>query len=42
MVAEPQLGQNQAEGTLEIDVKPPGGSEYADDRENTQILVVEN
>ncbi len=41
MTAKPGLGQNQAEGTLEIDIKPPGGSEYADDRENTQILVVE-
>lgn len=41
MTAAPRLGRNQAEGTLEIDVKPPGGSEYADDRENTQILVVE-
>jgi len=42
MTAKPKLGPNQADGTLTVDIKPPGGSEYADDRENTQILVVEN
>jgi hypothetical protein len=41
VVVDPSLGQNQAEGTLAIDVKPPGGSEYADERENTKVLVVE-
>ncbi|WP_435344347.1 DUF7382 domain-containing protein [Haloarchaeobius sp. HRN-SO-5] len=37
----PSLGPNQVEGTLEIDIKPPAGSEYADQRANTVILVVE-
>ncbi|WP_267643113.1 DUF7382 domain-containing protein [Haloarchaeobius amylolyticus] len=37
----PTLGPNQAEGTLEIDIKPPAGSEYADQRANTVILVIE-
>lgn len=36
----PELGPNQADGTLTIDVKPPAGSDYADERENTEILVV--
>ncbi|MUV59424.1 carboxypeptidase regulatory-like domain-containing protein [Halobacterium sp. CBA1126] len=36
----PTLGANQADGTLQISVKPPSGSEYADRRENTEILVV--
>lgn len=38
----PSLGPNQDEGTLEIDVKPPAGSEFADERENTAVLVVED
>ena len=37
---EPSLGQNQAEGTLSVEVKPPSGSEYADRRENSYVLVV--
>lgn len=37
---DPSLGPNQQEGTLVVDVKPPAGSEYADRRENTRILVV--
>ncbi|MCT9095323.1 carboxypeptidase-like regulatory domain-containing protein [Haloarchaeobius sp. HME9146] len=37
----PTLGPNQEEGTLEIDIKPPAGSEYADQRANTVILVIE-
>lgn len=35
----PRLGPNQAQGTVELDVKPPSG-EYADRRENTAVLVV--
>jgi hypothetical protein len=35
------LRPNQDQGTLEIDIKPPAGSEYTDRRENTRILVVE-
>ncbi|WP_158055348.1 DUF7382 domain-containing protein [Halorussus halophilus] len=34
------LGANQQEGTLEVSIKPPAGSEYADERENTAILVI--
>jgi hypothetical protein len=36
----PHLAANQRDGTVEFDVKPPAGSEYADDRENTAMLVV--
>jgi hypothetical protein len=39
---DPDLGANQQEGTLEVSIKPPAGSEYADERENTAILVVRN
>ncbi|WP_327053135.1 Ig-like domain-containing protein [Halomicrococcus gelatinilyticus] len=39
---DPKLGPNQEEGTLEIDIKPPAGSEFADERENTRILVVDD
>lgn len=35
------LGPNQDEGTIVFDVKPPAGSEYQDERENTQVLVVD-
>ena len=37
----PELAANQRDGTVEFDVKPPAGSEYADRRENTALLVVE-
>ncbi|MES3518261.1 MAG: carboxypeptidase regulatory-like domain-containing protein [Natronomonas sp.] len=36
----PELGANQRDGTIEFDIKPPAGSEYADRRENTAVLVV--
>ncbi len=35
----PQLGPNQQEGTIALDVRPPDGK-YADKRENTDILVL--
>jgi len=38
---DPELGPNQQDGTLEIDLKPPGDSEYTDKRANTEILVLE-
>lgn len=38
---DPSLGENQDEGTLVIDVKPPSGSEYADRRENSYVLVIQ-
>jgi hypothetical protein len=36
----PSLAPNQEEGTLEIDVKPPAGTEYTDRRANTEVLVI--
>jgi hypothetical protein len=36
----PELGPNQQEGTIQFDVKPPAGGQYADDRGNTEVLVV--
>ena len=36
----PELGANQRDGTIEFDVKPPAGGDYADRRENTALLVV--
>jgi hypothetical protein len=36
----PTLRPNQDEGTLTTDIKPPAGSQYADRRRNTAVLVV--
>jgi hypothetical protein len=36
----PRLGPNQVDGTVRFEVKPPGGSEFVDRRENTKLLVV--
>lgn len=36
----PELGPNQPDGTLTIDIKPPAGSDYVDERSNTEVLVV--
>jgi hypothetical protein len=36
----PTLGPNQDEGTVELSVKPPAGSQYADEREHTAVLVL--
>ncbi|WP_415379017.1 carboxypeptidase regulatory-like domain-containing protein [Halosimplex sp. TS25] len=38
----PSLGPNQQEGTIQFDVKPPAGGQYADDRGNTEVLVVDD
>ena len=38
----PELGPNQPDGTLTIDIKPPAGSDYVDERSNTEVLVVSN
>lgn len=35
-----ELRPNQRDGTIEFDIKPPAGGEYADRRENTALLVV--
>lgn len=37
---DPELRPNQREGTIELDIRPPEG-QYSDDRENTDILVIE-
>ncbi len=37
---EPDLGANQAEGTIEISIKPPANGGYTDRRSNTDVLVV--
>ncbi|AUX10216.1 hypothetical protein AArcSl_2597 [Halalkaliarchaeum desulfuricum] len=37
---DPELRANQPDGTLTIDIKPPAGSNYADERSNTEILVI--
>jgi len=36
----PSLRENQREGTVVFDVKPPAGSNYQDTRSNTELLVV--
>jgi hypothetical protein len=36
------LGANREQGTVEIQVKPPAGGGYVDDRENEVLLVVED
>lgn len=41
VTVRPELGPNQRQGTLEIDIKPPAGSEYINRRQNTDILVLE-
>jgi hypothetical protein len=41
VTVSPSLGANQEEGTLVVDLKPPSGSEYADRRENSYVLVVQ-
>lgn len=37
----PTLGPNQQQGTLAIDLQPPGGGDYQDERANTEILVLD-
>ncbi|GAA0724273.1 hypothetical protein J2744_002327 [Halorubrum trapanicum] len=37
----PELGPNQADGTLTIDIKPPAEGDYVDERGNTEVLVVD-
>jgi hypothetical protein len=37
----PELGPNQPDGTLTVEVKPPAEGDYVDERENTAVLVVE-
>lgn len=37
----PELHSNQNQGDLIIDIKPPSGSDYTDERDNTNLLVVD-
>lgn len=37
---DPSLGPNREDGTLTVGVKPPAGSEFVDERGNTNVLVV--
>ncbi|GAB3701634.1 DUF7382 domain-containing protein [Halorubrum pallidum] len=37
---DPELGPNQPDGTLTIEVKPPAEGDYVDERENTDVLVI--
>ena len=37
---EPELRENQNEGTVELDIRPPEG-DFVDDQENTDILVID-
>jgi len=37
---EPEMPDYQTEGKLTIEVKPPAGSDYVDNRKNTRILVI--
>lgn len=37
---DPDLHPNQRQGTLSVDIKPPSGGNYADQRDNTELLVV--
>jgi hypothetical protein len=36
----PSLGDNQQEGVLSVNIRPPAGDGYADRRANTDLLVV--
>ncbi|MFC7116231.1 carboxypeptidase regulatory-like domain-containing protein [Natronoarchaeum sp. GCM10025703] len=38
----PELRDNQDKGTLEIEINPPAGTEYEDQRENTELLVIDD
>ncbi len=38
---EPELGLNQDEGRIELDIRPPHG-DYVDEQENTGVLVIES
>jgi len=40
LTVDPSLGPNQDEGRIDLDVKPPAGGQYADERDNTGVLVV--
>jgi len=39
LTLDPELGPNQEEGTVDLDIRPPEG-DYTDERANTGILVL--
>ena len=39
---EPELSHGQQTGTLEIDVVPPTDSDYVDEQDNNEIVVVDS
>jgi len=40
LLLSPQREEDREEGTLSIDVQPPGGGDYQDERSNTDVLVL--
>lgn len=40
LTLDPELGPNQKEGTIDLDIRPPDG-DYTDRQENTDILVID-
>ena len=41
LTVNPALHPNQEEGTLVVEIKPPASGGYADERDNTEVLVIE-
>lgn len=41
LALDPSLRPNQDQGTITLDIRPPSDGDYSDDRENTEILVVD-
>ena len=39
---QPELQPGQQQGTLSIDIHPPAGTNYQDERENSKVLVLED
>jgi hypothetical protein len=36
-----ELRPNQDRGTIDLDIRPPSDGDYTDDRENTDIMIIE-
>lgn len=37
-----ELQPNQDQGTIDLDIRPPSDGDYTDDRDNTNIMVIED
>jgi hypothetical protein len=37
----PELRPNQDRGTIALDIRPPSDGDYTDDRENTNIMIID-